>query len=318
MAIKNRMLKKKYLSYFGICLLGIVFSFNIYALENRVSIDTIKSAGLNNLSKFKDGKGNVKFFIKLFRSFQGKEFVDEQEIEYKVYFIGPPGGKIKYESFGKFLTNGREIRPVGGHSHKAYFDGEKAIVYWVEQNTAHIVSKKEMGAFFTPINVIHPLCYGITFWDYPPFPLLFKKDSQKFSNVNIVEHSDYLILESVKEIKEGYFIKSIIRIDPYKDFFTNQKKILVRKNGQEWLPDTEINIVPTKNKFGWIPKEVSITKYRISEENGKMLSTRFFEEKIIYENFEFNIDLKESDLEIKLPKGTIVRDEIVKTSYKVE
>jgi len=98
-------------------------------------------------------------------------------------------------------------------------------------------------------------------------------------------------------------------VDPEKNFFTTRSMQLIKPEKQkEWVIAKDVKIVPVLTKLGFVPKSVEYTNFHIIHADGKMVATKKYCMFVEFDNFEFNIGLKPDDLNIELPKDTIIRN----------
>lgn len=326
-----------------LCLLAVlaavvVFSIRVSSQEKAASTVEVSQDELsvvlegcrNAAASIHSGKGQVKIL-----SYQGNEdgIWWEGSTTYTVAFSG---SRFKETSETTVLKNVPQVPPPSGagieapgavNTEQVAYDGEKATTVSSTEHRALIYAPRVVGSWvgvgtFWRVKPNSFTLVDITNFGAPPpdtvreAPRLVDRETIGGDDCIIVELYDHSPMPDVGA--PGHERWTWFWVDPQKGFAVPRIRIWGRGSAypeRTLLSETTSGLRQYAGGL-WGPDKKTHCEYRLGPTSGK--NYKESEEVVTYSpDFQFNVPVEESDLQLTIPSGTVVTNELLQETYTV-
>jgi hypothetical protein len=279
-------------------------------LDNGDILETLRLGAKMNMQQVKDGRGDLVFYGMLAENTGGH--IREFSGKCRSMFIG---SKVRWDMKGTVTVDGAPATQlIDGINldtsvieEKSLFDGEKLLVYEARRNRADFM--RPTAGHKDQWQRMLPLYYG-------------KIDIEDILNrgetVSVVGQESidgYLCykieISRVTKAPNGkeVTLKNLSWIDPARGYMVPKVQVWAYLEGKEMLTEDVVTELKEYASNLWRPVRSSQISYRANPPDYEPYKA--MEQRVVFENYDFNLDLSDSDLEIKLPEGTEVYDDVL-------
>jgi hypothetical protein len=283
-------------------------------LDDKAVLETLRTGTKASLGQVRDGKGSLSYYT-------WKKSRNQQIVETNAKCISAfTGSKVRWDIEESVTIDGlpaaQIVEGVKVDTSQAkmsgLFDGEKMMIYDTRRNRADIKSPTPGEKYEWERRL--PFFYGTVDIDV----LLDQGTTVSVVGQEAIDNSAcYKIESSITKAANGreIILKMLAWIDPAKGYLVPKKQIWAYFEGKEILTEDYVTELKEYVPGLWAPVRAVWISYRADPPDYEPY--RLMEQRVVFENYAFNLNVPDADLEIKLPDGTEVYDDVLGTRLYV-
>lgn len=282
-------------------------------VDDKSILETLRIGTKTYLGQVRDGKGNLSHYVMIRKKDQKTQELKILETYAKCSsaFIGQ---KVRWDIEGTITVNGAPaFQIIEGEkldtsvvNTKGLFDGEKLTIYDVRRNRADIKNPSPGDRF--EWERLLPFFYGTIDID----GLFAEGQNVSVMGQETINNSTcYKIESAITQTANGKEItlKTLVWIDPARGYLVPKKQIWGYLEGKELLLEDFVTELKEYSPGLWGPLRANWVTYRADPPDYQPY--KLMDQSVVFENYVFNVNLTDSDLEIKLLDGTEVYDDVL-------